>query len=53
MSGYTLDQVTAFAQAHSRLEARRRRDDLVIARAAQAAEKGFRKILASLEKDAG
>lgn len=53
MSGYTLDQVSAFARAHNRLEARRRRDDLVVARAAQAAEKGFRKVFSALEKDVG
>jgi hypothetical protein len=50
--GYTLDQMAAFARAHGRLAAQRQRDALVVARAAQATQDGFRKVLAALDKAA-
>ncbi|WP_282435531.1 hypothetical protein [Parazoarcus communis] len=39
-----------FAEAHGKLEARRRRDQLLIARAAQADQAGFKRVLAEIER---
>ncbi|MFT3758974.1 hypothetical protein [Thauera sp.] len=52
MRGYTLDQLAAFARAHGMLAAQRQRDELVVARAAQATQDGFRKVMAALDEAA-
>lgn len=48
--GYTLGQVEQLTVAHARLSADRRIDDASIARAAQADTKGFRNVIAALER---
>lgn len=48
--GYTLAQVEQLAAAHARLAADRRLDDIAIARAAQADQKSYRRIVAQLEQ---
>lgn len=48
--GYTLGQIEQLTAAHARLAADRRIDELSIARAAQAPQKGYRAALKSLEK---
>ena len=48
IKGYSLDQIALFARAHTALSRRRLRDELIVARGAQAPEKGFAKLLDAL-----